>query len=139
MIITLQPRLVEPKYENSTVQEHVTNPSYILHEKAQQYYWKGRAPLSIKAFFSGQALYTLGKGHYAVDDASYLIINHDQPYAITIETIDAVESFCLFFEPGLAEEVYCSLVTPTHYLLDNPEQLDILHPPSPLLRTYLST
>lgn len=125
MIITLQPRLVEPKCEKATMPEYVTNPSYILHEKAQQYYWEGRAPLSIKAFFSGQALYTLGKGYYAVDDTSYLIVNHDQPYAITIEANDAVESFCLFFEPGLAEEVYCSLVTPTHRLLDDPELLDI--------------
>ncbi|GLV53423.1 hypothetical protein KDH_02770 [Dictyobacter sp. S3.2.2.5] len=93
----------------------------ILHERAQQYYWEGLAPLSIKTFFGGRALYTLGKGYYAVDDASYLIVNQNQPYAITIEAPQNVESFCLFFEAGLAEEVYRSLVTPTRDLLDNPE------------------
>jgi AraC family transcriptional regulator len=121
MIITLQPRLVEPRWKKDSMPEQITNPSYILHEKAPQYYWEGRTSLSIKAFFSGRALYTLGKGYYAVDDASYLIVNRDQPYAITIEANEAVESFCLFFEPGLAEEVYCSLVTPAQTLLDDPE------------------
>ncbi|MDQ2714386.1 MAG: AraC family transcriptional regulator [Chloroflexota bacterium] len=106
------------------MQMHITDPSYILHEKTRQYHWEGQAPLSIKAFFSGQALYSVGSGYYAVDDASYLLVNHDQPYAITIEADTAVESFCLFFEPGFAEEVYRSLSTRPDTLLDEPERLD---------------
>lgn len=131
MIITLQPHLVGSR----SMQEHVRTSSYILHEKAQQYYWEGQASLSLKAFFSGQALYRLGKGFCAVDDTSYLIVNPDQPYAITIEANTAVESFCLFFEPGLAEEAYCSLVTPPDRLLDEPARLD--HTPLQFFeRTY---
>jgi AraC family transcriptional regulator len=103
------------------MQECIEAPSFILHDKVQQYYWEGRAPLSIKTFFSGQALYNIGSGYYAVDDASYLVVNHDQSYAITIEADTAVESFCLFFEFGFAEEVYRSLVTRTDHLLDNLE------------------
>lgn len=121
MIITPQPRPTESTRKTATIQTYEVSSSSILHERAQQYYWEGRAPLSIKTFFGGQALYTLGKGYYAVDDSSYLIVNQNQPYAITIEAHHDVESFCLFFEPGLAEEVYRSLVTPAHSLLDNPE------------------
>jgi AraC-like DNA-binding protein len=93
-----------------------------LHEKAREYYWEGAAPLSIKTFFAGRALYTLGKGFYAVDETAYLIVNHNQPYAITIETQREIESFCLFFEPGFAEEIQHSLTTPVDGLLDLPAQ-----------------
>jgi AraC family transcriptional regulator len=120
MIIPLQPHLVGSRL----MQGYVRTSSFILRGKAQQYYWEGQASLSLKAFFSGQALYTLGQGSCAVDDTSYLIVNHDQPYAITIEANTAVESFCLFFEPGLAEEVYYSLVTPPDRLLDEPARMD---------------
>lgn len=118
MIITLQPSLAQSGSERTDQLEQRTAPSSILHEKACEYYWEGAAPLSIKTFFAGRALYTLGKGSYAVDEAAYLIVNHNQPYAITIETQHAVESFCLFFEPGFAEEVQHSLTTPVHGLLD---------------------
>jgi len=98
--------------------------SYILHEKARQYYWEGQESLSIKTFFSGRAVYRLGRGYYAVDDASYLIVNHAQPYSICIESNAAVESFCLFFEPGFAEEVQRSIGTRTEILLDEPAGVD---------------
>lgn len=104
-------------------------PGYILHEKAHEYYWEGQAELSIKTFSSGRALYTLGRGFYAVDDTSYFIVNHGQPYTIAIEAETSVEAFCLFFRAGFAEEVYHSLVTPTGSLLDEPEEpcTELLH------------
>ncbi|GCE09932.1 helix-turn-helix domain-containing protein [Dictyobacter aurantiacus] len=111
----------EDPHASANKQIYEVSSNSILHERAQQYYWEGLAPLSIKTFFGGRALYTLGKGYYAVNDASYLIVNQNQPYAITIEASQNVESFCLFFEPGLAEEVYRSLITPTRDLLDSPE------------------
>lgn len=123
MIITLQSSSAAPIPGQKTSQQ-TKDPSFILHEKARQYYWEGQGSLSIKTFFSGRALYTLGKGYFAVDDASYLVVNHDQPYAINIEANTAVESFCLFFEPGFVEEVYKSLVTPSHHLLDAPTPSD---------------
>jgi len=103
---------------------HNTATSFILHDKTLQYQWEGRSPLSIKTFFSGRALYTLGNGYFAVDDTSYLIVNNNQSYTITIEADSPVESFCLFFEPGFAEEVYYSLVAPADHLLDDPIPLN---------------
>lgn len=94
------------------------NGSFILHEKAPYYYWEGEGQLSIKTFRGGQAFYSVGKGYYAVDDTSYLVLNDRQPYSITIEAEREIESFCIFFQPGFAEEVYHSLATSHEQLLD---------------------
>jgi AraC family transcriptional regulator len=51
-----------------------------------------------------------------------LILNHGQRYAITVEAETPVESFCLFFAAGLADEVCRSLVTPIEHLLAEPDR-----------------
>ncbi len=94
--------------------------SFILSETARCYDWEGQSALSIKSFFAGRALYTVGPGYCAVDDNSYLVLDRDQPYRISIEAEAEVESFCLFFAPGFAEEVKSSLVSPDERLLDSP-------------------
>ncbi len=93
---------------------------FVLHEKAQRHYWKGTGLLSVKSFFYGQAFYNTGKGLHAVNDNSYLVLNHEQPYSITIESERAVESFCIFFKAGLAEDVYLSFNSKPEKLLDDP-------------------
>lgn len=94
---------------------------FILHEKGRRHHWEGVGLLSVKTFSHGRALYDSGPGLYAVDDSSYLILNDGQPYSITIESECPVESFCIFFKPGFAEEVYYSLSSGQGELLDNPE------------------
>jgi AraC family transcriptional regulator len=94
--------------------------SFILHEKARQHYWAGTGALSIKTFPRGEAYYNVGLGHYRVDAHSYLILNQDQWYSIACESDTEIESFCLFFESGWAEEIHYSLATPTNKLLDSP-------------------
>jgi AraC-like DNA-binding protein len=79
---------------------------YILHEKENQYYGEGTGLLSIKSFFNGQAHYTSEGGHHAVNDSTYLILNHGQPYTIEIESGQRVESFCIFFTLQLTQMVY---------------------------------
>jgi len=98
--------------------------SRVLHETARQYYWRGAGSLSIKSFLHGVAFYEVGGAHYAVDDSSYLVLNHDQPYAITIDSESAVESFCIFFERGFAGQVHRALTTCSERLLDEPEAFD---------------
>jgi AraC-like DNA-binding protein len=56
-----------------------------------------------------------------VNDDSYLVLNQGQPYSITIDAAQPLESFCIFFADGLAEEVYRSLATKSKILLDEPE------------------
>ncbi len=98
-----------------------TQDCWILHAQARQYYWKGAGWLSVKTFGGGYAHYEVGSGHHAVDETSYLVLNEDQTYAINIESRLMVESFCLFFAPGFAQEVQRSLSTRTERLLDQPE------------------
>ena len=94
--------------------------SFVLPERARAYHWAGAGPLSIKSFYQGRALYRLAGGHAAVDDGAYLLLNQGQPYSLTIEAETPVESFCVFFAPGLAEGVYRSLTLRPEALLDDP-------------------
>jgi AraC-like DNA-binding protein len=94
--------------------------SYILHERGDQFYAQGAGGLSIKSFFGGQAAYTVGRARYMVDDRAYLVLNHGQPYTISIEADAPVESFCIFFAAGLAEAVQRSLTTTAGQLLSDP-------------------
>ncbi len=110
--------------------------SFILHETSRQYHWQGSGFLSIKAFFGGRALYSVGGGFCAVDDQSYLLLNHGQSYTLAIESDSPVESCCLFFSPHFAREVYHSLSTPADVLLDSPLPESGLEPPGFFERTY---
>lgn len=94
--------------------------SFILHENGRRHHWEGAGALSIKSFYHGQAFYNVGNGCHAVNDDSYLVLNHGQPYSITIEAQRPIESFCIFFADGFAEEVHRSLVAKSKNLLDEP-------------------
>ncbi|MCM3869372.1 MAG: AraC family transcriptional regulator [Pyrinomonadaceae bacterium] len=96
--------------------------THVLHERGFQHHWQGVGPLSIKCFFQGRAFYDVGVGRYAVDDSSYLILNDGQTYSVDIESENEIESFCIFFEHGLAESVQRSLTSKTSQLLDEPDQ-----------------
>lgn len=92
----------------------------ILHARSRHHEWQGVGPLSIKTFRGGQAHYSVEGSRHLVDDSCYLLLNAGQEYAITVDAVTPVESFCLFFATGFAEEVYYSLTTPDAQLLDNP-------------------
>jgi AraC-like DNA-binding protein len=114
MIITLPAPADQPAHLS------LGRASYILNERAPHYYGAGIGALSIKAFFGGRAVFTVGRGRFAREEGAYLVLNHGQPYAITIESEAPVESFCIFFAAGLAEAVRRDLVTPADRLLADP-------------------
>jgi len=99
--------------------------SAILHAHSRYHYWSGSGPLSIKSFPSGQALYTVEGGTFRLDDTAYLLLNADQEYTITVDFAQPVESFCLFFADGFADEVYAGITASTQWLLDNPHMSPI--------------
>src|SRR6185436_9572265 len=76
----------------------------ILHASARRHAWRGEGWLSVKSFSGGRAHYSVGAGHHAVDDDSYLILNHGRSYAIEIDSKTPVESFCVFFSPDFAAD-----------------------------------
>jgi AraC family transcriptional regulator len=96
------------------------NTSFILHETARRHHWEGEGALSIKTFRGGRALYNSGGGLFAVDDHCYLVLNQWQRYTITVDSPTPIESLCIFFTPGLAEDVFQGMTTPLAALLDEP-------------------
>ncbi|MBN9387008.1 MAG: helix-turn-helix transcriptional regulator [Chloroflexi bacterium] len=98
------------------------SPSFVMHERGRQHDWEGVGLLSLKSFVQGEAWYRAGGGHYRLDHRSYLILNHAQPYSIEIEAEREVESFCLFFEEGFAEQVFQSLTANNDRLLSGPDR-----------------
>lgn len=94
----------------------------ILTVRSKSHIWSGVGALSIKTFVNGQAAYAVGDRRYVVDEHHYLVLNHGQAYTVTVDSPTPLESFCLFFAPGFAEEVAYSRSTEAAALLDNPVQ-----------------
>ncbi|MDR7071039.1 Xaa-Pro aminopeptidase [Fictibacillus barbaricus] len=93
--------------------------NYVLHEKSNQFYWEGSGQLSIKTFTNGNAFYKTNNGFFTIEDNRYLLLNKGH-YTIEIDDDNEVESFCVFFKDGLAEEILSSLQKSTNNLLSDP-------------------
>ena len=107
--------------------------SHIIHASGRRHYWSGTGCLSLKTFSGGEALYETGRGSFRVGESRYLLLERGQPYSITIDSRRAVESFCIFFEDGLADEIARSLGTADRRLLDDP------YAPGPAVRFFERT
>src|SRR5262249_1983522 len=94
--------------------------STVLCARGRRYVWEGTQPLSIKAFFGGEALYNAGGGYHAVGGPAYLVLDAEQHYTISIQAPEPVESFCVFFAPRLAEDARRSVTRGDCDLLDDP-------------------
>jgi AraC family transcriptional regulator len=96
----------------------------ILWGKAKQYHVAGfPGPLSIKTVVRGSALWEADGAARLVDGSSYLVLNSGRSYSITIDSRHTVETFCLFFRLGLAEDVCQVESARDALLLDNPASL----------------
>ncbi|QBP43200.1 AraC family transcriptional regulator (plasmid) [Paenisporosarcina antarctica] len=93
--------------------------NFVLHAKSKQFYWEGNGQLSIKTFTNGNAHYKTNKGFFAVEENRYLLLNKG-PYTISIDEDNVIESFCIFFKEGLAEEVFRNINESTMILLSDP-------------------
>ena len=131
MITSIQ---LNPKSNGRRIQGPHTK-THILHERGSQHHWQGEGALSIKCFVGGRAFYDVGIGRYAVDDNSYLILNEGQTYSIDIDSLNEIESFCVFFEQGFAEDVWSSLNATTTKLLEGEPENRL--PVNFFERTYL--
>ncbi|PEK03769.1 AraC family transcriptional regulator [Bacillus wiedmannii] len=93
--------------------------NFVLHAKSNQFYWEGNGQLSIKTFSNGKAHYKTSKGFFAVEESRYLLLNEGS-YTISIDENKDVESFCIFFKDGFAEEILNSLRESNNKLLSDP-------------------
>lgn len=94
--------------------------AFILSERARRHTWEGVGQLSIKTFPVGEAFYAVGAARYRLDSRAYLVLNDGQSYAIDIAASAPVESFCVFFAPGAAEDARRGLTSRAETLLDDP-------------------
>ena len=82
--------------------------------------------LSIKTVVRGSALWEASGRQFVVNENTYLVLNDQEPYSMTIESARQVTTFCLFFKRGFVEDVFRGLTMPEARLLDSPQ------PPSPM-------
>ena len=75
--------------------------------------------LSIKMATGGRERYFVGGRSVAVDDDNYLILNEGSTYGSLIDAEREVESFSIFFRPGLVEEVRAALAASPRRVLDD--------------------
>lgn len=94
--------------------------NFVLQARSKTHHWDGNGPLSIKTFRNGRAYYKTHLGHYAVEEEGYLLLNEGEHYAITIESETEVDSFCVFFKAGFAEEFHSSIRAGAEKSLDDP-------------------
>jgi AraC family transcriptional regulator len=77
-------------------------------------------PLSIKSVVRGSARWETREAQRLVDGSNYLILNSGQPYSLTIDSRQTVETFCLFFRNGLVADVRRVDAAGPTALLDDP-------------------
>ncbi|MEK4519544.1 AraC family transcriptional regulator [Paenibacillus sp. FSL H8-0122] len=94
--------------------------NFVLQARSTTHHWEGTGPLSIKTFRNGRAYYKTNLGHYAVEEEGYLLLNEGEQYGIAIESETEVDSFCVFFKTGFAEEFHRAIHVGTEKSLDDP-------------------
>ena len=77
-------------------------------------------PVSIKTVTRGRARWKTEDGDFWVDENALLVLNDQQPYTITVDSHQKVETCCVFFQHGFVESVHRALVTAPDALLDQP-------------------
>jgi AraC family transcriptional regulator len=80
-----------------------------------------RQTLSIKAAWGGHEDYFIDGRRVAVDDDTFIIMNHGRSYASRVRARTPLHSFSIFFRPGMAEEVLGTLDRSHERLLDDPD------------------
>lgn len=111
------------KMRSATPTEH---PSFVLFERSRRHYWHGTGMLSIKSFVSGEAYYRVGSAAYRLNSSAYLILNDGQDYTVTVDSPAPTESFCVFFAPSLAADVFRSLDQTDDALLADPSRAEMM-------------
>jgi AraC family transcriptional regulator len=92
----------------------------IVGGRARRYSMRGvRAPLSLKSVVSGTAEWTTSAGRFELVPGMLLIVNDGEEYAIEVDALQPVETFCVFFSDGFVDDARHSAVTSSAALLDS--------------------
>jgi len=95
----------------------------ILNGRGQDYHVRDFAgPLSIKSVISGTATWETNEGRFEIGPSSCLVLNDRQPYSITVESREVVETLCLFFSRGFVEDAARAMTSGDAELLGEPRK-----------------
>ncbi len=106
--------------------------------RGRRYEQRFTGPLSVKAVMSGSATWETGDGRFEVVPGSVLVLNDGEEYEITVDALQPVETFCLFFERGFVEDAWRATTTASAALLDDGQRPSVafsekLHFDTPLV------
>jgi len=91
----------------------------VLNARGTRHYESGFAgPLSVKAVIAGSAAWETSDGRFELVPGSVLLLNDGEEYTVTIDALQLVETFCLFFERGFVEDAFRATITSSAALLD---------------------
>jgi AraC family transcriptional regulator len=79
-------------------------------------------PLSIKGVIEGSGTWETAAGRYELVPGSVLLINDGEPYTLTIDSLQPVETFNFFFERGFVEDAYRATTTGSEALLESGDE-----------------
>jgi AraC-like DNA-binding protein len=96
-------------------------------------------PLSVKGVIAGSGTWETAAGRYEMVPGAVLLLNDGEPYTLTIDALQPVETFNFFFARGFVEDAFRTATTPGAALLDDPEPRPMsfserLHFDTPLAR-----
>lgn len=95
--------------------------SIVMNEKGKRHNWRGAGPLSLKLAVTGESSYKVGKKKLTIDENRLLVLNDYENYTINIESSTEVETFIVFFDRMLVDDVVNSFVSTSSSLIDNPD------------------
>lgn len=84
----------------------------------RRYEHRFAGPLSVKAVIAGRAVWETGARRFEVVPGSALLLHDGEEYEITIDALQPVETFCLFFSQGFVEDAFRSATEASATLLD---------------------
>ena len=92
----------------------------IVHGNARRYAMRGvRAPLSLKMVVRGSAEWTTDAGRFALGPGMVLVVNAGEEYAIEVDALQPVETFCVFFAEGFIDDAWHATLASSETLLDD--------------------
>ena len=105
----------------------------------RRYEHRFAGPLSVKGVIRGVATWETRAGRFDVIPGCVLLLNDGEEYEITVDTLQPVETFCLFFSRGFVEDAVHSATTASACLLEcepapRLELVGKLHFDAPLVR-----
>lgn len=120
MILTQMPRVDDPVFRRAFYARWGRENVVIDACTRFAVYAPYRQCLSIKATWSGSEDYHIGDATVQVRPERYLVLNHGRVYGSAIDACSDVESFAIFFRPGLAAGARDVLRRSVDSLLDDP-------------------